>query len=405
MIPAGTGRVAGFAARASAAVRETVRPIPRALHPVAWWIWALSLAVAVSRTGNPLLLLLVVAVLVFVVANRRTDAPWARAFKYYLYFGLTIIALRVVFRAVFTSGVVIGEHILFRLPHVTAPAWYDGVQFGGPVTIEAVLSAAVDGLRLATLICCIGAANALANPRRALRVLPGALYELGVAVVVAISVAPQLVESVQRVARARKLRGGSAKGFRVLRSIVIPVLEDALERSLRLAAAMNSRGYGRVGRATPGSRHLTAGLLIAGLVGICAGFYGLLDATAPGWLGVPTILVAGVLCLLGLVLGGRRVTRSRYRPDPWRGPEFVVCLCGLFPAVVFCFGLGCSWTELNPSFYPLSWPSLPLLPTIAVLVAALAGIASPPPLRRPSAPTVRTHRPAGDVRPLVGAGR
>ncbi len=64
------------------------------------------------------------------------------------------------------------------------------------------------------MLCCIGAANALANPKRALRVLPGALYELGMAVTVAVSLAPQLVESVQRVRRARQLRGGRGAGCR-----------------------------------------------------------------------------------------------------------------------------------------------------------------------------------------------
>jgi energy-coupling factor transport system permease protein len=58
--------------------------VPRALHPVAWWLWALCLATAVSATTNPLLLLLVLCVLGVVVSNRRTEAPWARAFKYYL---------------------------------------------------------------------------------------------------------------------------------------------------------------------------------------------------------------------------------------------------------------------------------------------------------------------------------
>ena len=178
------------------------RRVPRTLHPIAWWIWALGLAVAVNRTTNPLLLLLVLAVLGFVVVNRRTDAPWARAFKYYLFLALIVIGMRVVFRSIFASGITPADHILFRLPRIPTPSWYAGVQLGGPVSLEATLSAAVDGLRLGTLICCIGAANALANPKRALRVLPGALYELGVAVVVSISVAPQLVESVQRV-RAR----------------------------------------------------------------------------------------------------------------------------------------------------------------------------------------------------------
>ena len=48
--------------------------------------------------------------------------------------------------------------------------------------------------------------DTLANPKRALRVLPGALYELGVAVTVALSVAPQLVDSTQRVRRARRVQ-------------------------------------------------------------------------------------------------------------------------------------------------------------------------------------------------------
>ena len=147
---------------------------------------------------------------------------------------------------------------MFRLPSIPTPSWYSGVRLGGPVSLEATLAAAADGLRLGTLICCIGAANTLANPKRALRVLPGALYELGVAVVVSISVAPQLVESVQRVAARPPAARGSQQGLRALRSIAIPVLEDALERSLLLAAAMDSRGYGRAGTQHARSRRVTA---------------------------------------------------------------------------------------------------------------------------------------------------
>ena len=104
------------------------------------------------------------------------------------------------------------------------------------------------------MLICVGAANALANPKRLLRAVPGALYEVGVAVVVALSVAPQLVESVLRVragpAAARR-RGSAASGR--CGGIAIPVLEDALDRSLLLAAAMDSRGYGRTRAAAPRS--------------------------------------------------------------------------------------------------------------------------------------------------------
>jgi energy-coupling factor transport system permease protein len=355
------------------------RRVPRTLHPVAWWIWAIGLAVAVNRTTNPLLLLLVLAVLGFVVVNRRTDAPWARAFKYYLFLALIVIAMRVAFRSIFASGITPADHIIFRLPSIPTPTWYAGVQLGGPVSLEATLSAAVDGMRLGTLICCIGAANALANPKRALRVLPGALYELGVAVVVSISVAPQLVESVQRVARARRLRAGRSKGLRALRSIAIPVLEDALERSLLLAAGMDSRGYGRTGPQSRGTRRLTAALMVSGMLGLSAGAYGLLDGTAPRYLGLPAILAGAGLCSAGLALGGRRVTRTQYRPDPWRAPEWIVSGCGLATAILLYASTSYNAGDLNPSFYPLHFPPLPLLPTVAILIAAIAGIAAPPP--------------------------
>src|SRR4029077_20664495 len=99
-------------------------------------------------------------------------------------------------------------------------------------------------------------------------VLPAALYELGVAITVAVTVAPQLVESAQRVRRARKLRGDTSRGRRAIRGIAMPVLHDTLERSFQLAAAMDSRGYGRTGSVPARVRHLTAALLLAGLVGL-----------------------------------------------------------------------------------------------------------------------------------------
>lgn len=324
-----------------------------------------------------------------VVTLRRTEAPWARGFTYYLYLALTVVAIRVVFRAVFATGITPHDHYLFSLPRIPTPDWYTGIQLGGPVSLEALLSAATDGLRLACMLCCIGAANTLANPKRALRVLPGALYELGVAVTVSISVAPQLVQSVQRVARARRLRAGRNKGLKALRGIVVPVLEDALERSLRLAAAMDSRGYGRAGSATPRSRRLTGALILLGMCGLCAGAYGLLDATAPKLLGLPALAVGSVLCLAGLRLGGRRVTRTTYRPDPWRFAEWAVASCGVLSAVLLFVNVGYNPAELNPSLYPLSWPTLPLVPAAAILLAGTAGFLAPP----PSAPTPHITAP------------
>lgn len=374
--------------------------LPRALHPLAWWGWAIGLATAASRTSDPLLIVLIIAVLGLVVALRRTEAPWARGYRFYLLLAVVVVGIRVGFSVLFASGTT-GEHVLFRLPVFPLPSWYSGVRIGGPVAAEAVLSAAADGLRLACLLCCIGAANTLANPKRALRLLPGALYELGVAVTVALSVAPQLVESIGRVRSARRLRAGSGRRLGVLRTIAIPVLHDALDRSLRLAAAMDARGYGRTASASRASRRLTAACLLGGLAGLCVGGYGLLDPTVPRWLGIGGFAAGAALSVAGLVLGGRRVSRSRYRPDPWRWPEWVVAGSGLACAVMLCLDLGYNPADLNPAFYPLHWPSLPKLATLAILLTAVAAFAAPPPAAFPS--------PAGDqpvsasAEPVVGA--
>jgi energy-coupling factor transport system permease protein len=377
-----------------------MRRLPRALHPVAWWGWAIGLATAASRTSNPLLLVLIFAVLGLVVALRRSEAPWARGYRFYLLMAGVVIGIRVAFSVVFASGVTTGDHILFRLPIVPMPSWYAGVRIGGPVSAEAVLSAAADGLRLACLLCCIGAANTLANPKRALRVLPGALYELGVAVTVALSVAPQLVESIGRVRNARRLRAVTGRRFAAMRTIAIPVLHDSLDRSLRLAAAMDSRGYGRTGSVSRASRRLTAALLLAGLAALCLGGYGLLDPTISRWFGIGGFAAGMALSVAGLVLGGRRVSRSRYRPDPWRWPEWVVAGSGLACAVVLCLNLGYNPAALNPAFYPLHWPSLPVVPALAILLTAAAALAAPPPV--PTA-TVGDKPVASPAEPVLGA--
>jgi energy-coupling factor transport system permease protein len=348
---------------------------------MAWWVWALGMAVAVSRTTNPVLLLLGLVVVGVVVAHSRTDAPWARATRYYLWLALVVVGIRVLFRVLLGGGVSPTDHILVTLPQIPLPDWAAGVRLGGPVSLESTLSAAVDGLRLGLLLCCVGAANILANPKRALRVLPGALYELGVAVVVCLSVAPQLVESVQRVRRARRLRAGSRSGFRALRSIALPVLEDALERSLQLAAAMDSRGYGRTGTATPRTRRITAALLLLGMAGLSVGAYGLMDATAPRLIGLPAMLGGSALCCIGLALGGRRVSRSSYRPDSWRAAEWAVAASGVAAAAVLILAAAGDRAGFATSFDPLVWPALPAWGVIGMLLGATATVFAPPPPR------------------------
>jgi energy-coupling factor transport system permease protein len=351
------------------------RRLPRDLHPVAWWLWALGLAAAASRTTNPWLLGLVVLVASVTVLARRTDAPWALSFRIYLLLGLVVICMRVVFR-VLLGGY--GETVLVELPTIPLPDWAAGVTLLGPVTAEAVLSGAYDGLRLATIIVCVGAANSLANPRRLLGSLPPALYEVGTAVVIALSLFPQLAESVQRVRQARGLRGDPGRGVRALRRIVVPVLEDALERSLALAASMDARGYGRSGTLTAAQRRVTGALLVAGLVGLCVGSYAFLDATAPRVLAWPMLAAGLVLAATGFVAAGRRVRRTRYRPPQWHPADVLTAATGVAVAVLMTVALADRLDVALPD--PSAPPPLTALALAAVLLGVLPAFCTPMPV-------------------------
>jgi energy-coupling factor transport system permease protein len=351
--------------------------LPRELHPAAWWIWALGMATAATRTTNPLLLGAIIAVVAFVVSARRGDAPWSSGFRGYVVAALVVIAVRVALRTVLDGQY--GEHVLLHLPELPLPSAAEGIRIGGPVSLEGLLAAFYDGLRLATLILCIGAANVLANPKRLLKSTPSSLHEIGVSITVALTVAPQLVESARRVRRARVLRGGNPSRRHILRQVVVPVMTDALDRSILLAAAMDARGHGRTVESNPSRRLLSGALVLVGLCGVCVGVYGLLDATTPRALGVPMLVVGGAAAMGGFAIAGRSVRASRYRPDPWRTAEWLVAASGVAVAAGLFLAGHVDPDNLNPSLQPLHWPTLQVLPLLAILMGALPAWIAPPP--------------------------
>jgi len=351
--------------RAGAPARVRPGRLPRSLHPLAWWAWALGLMVAAARTTNPLLLGILLGVLGVVVAARRPDAPWAGAFAAALRLGVVILVVRTLLQVLL--GAPVGLHVAVRLPELALPEWMAGVRVGGIVTWESLAVGLSEGLRLATMVAAVGAANSLAAPSRLLRSVPAALYEVGVAVVVALSFAPHLLHDARRVRAARRLRGhdeGRLAGFARASG---PVLDGGLERSIQLAAAMDSRGYGRAGPVPAAQRRRQAGLVLAGFAGVLVGLYGLFDTAAPRWLGWPMLALGSLTALLGLRAAGRQSPRTAYRPDPWRGPEWLTTGAGLLVAATF---LALTPSALAMPVAPLAWPAAPTAALLALLVAA-----------------------------------
>ena len=364
-----------------------VRSTPRSLHPIAWWLWALTLGAAALRTTNPFLLGLLAASAWVVVAARRPSAPWARSFGSFVKLGIAVIVVRVALQILF--GVRLPGHELFALPSVDLPDWAAGVTLGGPVTTEALVSAFAEGLQLGVLLACVGAANSLASPYRLLRSMPAVLYELGVAVTVALSFAPQATVSAQRVREARRLRGRPSRGLSGLRGMAVPVLEIALERSLELAASMDSRGYGRRAPIAPARRRLAQVATLVGAMAATIGVYGVLDEAAPGGIGFPLLALGVVLLIAGFTFAGAQSTRTRYRPDPWRAPEWIVLVSGVTALAVLVLASNAGVDGLKPVFNPLTMPAVPLLPALGIVIAAAPAWLTPALPSIPMSPAAR----------------
>ncbi len=309
---------------------------PGTVHPMAWWGWAFGMAIATTRSPGVISTGLLIAALVLVVATCRGDSPFARAFPPYLGLAAAIVAIRVVFYIL--VGIKGGTGFVVSLPTIPLPDWAGGIELLGPVSGSGLMASFSSGLALAALLLCFGAAIALTDPQRTLRSLPASLHLLGTATVIAMTLAPQLVESWQRVRRAQKLRGERLRRGHSVSATTSPVLQDALERSLKIAASMDSRGYARLRGDASGRGGAVLALMIAALIGAALGTYALMDGTTPKWLSVSLLVGGAAGAVLGSVIASRRIHSTSYRPDPWGARETLIVVSGMTVATLAFFG-------------------------------------------------------------------
>ena len=195
----------------------------------------------------------------------------------------------------------------------------------GSIDLSSVIAAALEGLRLATLLAVFGAFNAVVDPFGLVRLAPRRWHEPALAVALALSLAPRFIDAAGRVREAQKMRGLRTKGIRSLRSLVVPVLATGMEEAVTLAESMDARGHGRGGRTLyrPPRWDLRSGLCVL-LSGIAAGVFLALAAAGRGeasyspfpltWPSASGVMVAAALLLAGpALLAPRR--------DEVSGPE------------------------------------------------------------------------------------
>ena len=211
----------------------------RSLHPLTMLIWALLLITAVVLTDSAWVALSAIGVATVLVKVRSDGSPWGRSYWIALRIGAVILIIRAVVGVLI--GVPIPGRTLFTVPIIDLPSWMPGIRLGGAVTLERLSSSLHEGLIIATVIALFGAATSLTSPHKVLRTLQFFIYEVGITLVIATSLFPQLAQSARRIRLAQQLRGHEKVSWR---GLALPLLEESLSRSLQLAASMDSRGFG-----------------------------------------------------------------------------------------------------------------------------------------------------------------
>ena len=217
----------------------------RIRHPARAWLWAVGglLLLLTGRSEHPESLSIALIAAAIGMVMMTPLAPYRRR-VFYLALVLSLTAILIRLLAAILIGVPMPGRTLFVIPEVQLPEFLVGIRLGGPVTSQRLTSALSEILVFAAIIIVLASASAVTTPYRLLRVLPQRFYGLGLATSIAASVAPQTASSIGRVNLALRVRGDQSRGLHRARRVLMPVLEESLERSIDLAAALEVRGYG-----------------------------------------------------------------------------------------------------------------------------------------------------------------
>lgn len=364
---------------------------------IAWMSWiALVMAVALTTT-NPLYLAIVFlsVVLVGVLAPKtNTGIAGIRAL---LIFGASMFAMSLVVSVINGNY---GDHILFTIPGPHTPDWLGGLRIGGPVSAEGLVAASIRGMAILCVLLGFGVFNGAVSPHRVLRSAPAALFHAGLVVTVGLTLLPATIEDVRRIREMRQLRGAKP-GIRDLPALVVPALIGGLERSMRLAEAMEARGYGSAPEPAQGPRLLGAAAAPLLLAGVSVWFY----YPESKWFGA-TLGIAGLVALAAWAwLAARRRQTTRLHTENVAAADRWLAATSVAGAIVAVAASSAGWIDLG--YNPFAGLERPPFEVTGALVAlsiawpalrlALAAQGDGEPAAEPE--PVREQATPGPVRP------
>lgn len=364
------------------------------MHTATWLAWLITALLLSGLTNNPSYLILINLAATLVFLNCRTSTPLTRAYRLFFFAGFIIWIGYIVF-SVITIGGARGRTLLTHLPTRTLPPLLGGITLGGPITLEDIIWGALRGLRIWTILIIFGTFNALIDHYRLLRLAPRSLFHAGLAVTIAISFVPQTIRAISEITEAQRVRGYRLRNPRTWITLVAPLLASSLEKSIQLAEALDSRGYGRthttdlqIGREQLGT--------ILGLLLLSGGLFGWLYYGTAATLISLILLITGILTIATTLRTlGRLIPRTTYRPERWHHRDSLVlgAMLGCTTAWITLVFLNAS-LRYNP--YPIATlPKFePLAGIITLILVAPALVGPARPYLRIKTSTYRVRHPS-----------
>ncbi len=199
-----------------------------------------------------------------------------------------------------------GAHALFQVP-AGVPA------IGGAITLEALVFGLLAGLGIAAAVLAVAPLTLVIEPHDLIDVLPTSLARSGAAVATALNLIPATARSAVEIRDAQRMRGWRPHRVRDWPQVAVPVVLTAVESSIALAEAMESRGWGAGPRThfAPPQRSVVDLLVALAALAGAAGFLVLRGTgAAPDWYPFPVLA-----------------------PIPVNAPALVCCLLFIVPAL------------------------------------------------------------------------
>jgi energy-coupling factor transport system permease protein len=285
------------------------------IHPFAWLTWLVAATVALSATRNPLYLILIGQSIAIVnavsITQRRQPLPfWQPS---------SLVVLFVVSSALFNALTVrYGNTVLVRLP-----AWLP--LLGGPITLEALVYGALNGLALSYIFIAFSIVQRMLPISTLIGIIPRAFYPLAIVTAIAITFVPTTLRQAQHIREAQAIRGHRIQHLRDWLPILMPLLIGGLERAFQLAESLASRGFAAQAIQNTQQHRTTQIVVTIALTGLLGGWM-LLLIWGYDLLGSLLMFSSAVLLIGKLRMLGKHAPHTRYRHFTWNSADTAVVL-------------------------------------------------------------------------------